>query len=45
MADRLAVLKSEGAPSSTDSAISIGRSRLSLVTDTTAGVTQFSEVS
>jgi hypothetical protein len=43
MADRLAVLKSEDAPSVTDSAISIGRS--SVITATTAGVTQFSEVS
>lgn len=42
MADRLAVLKSEDAPSVTDSAISIGRS--SVITATTAGVTQFSEV-
>jgi hypothetical protein len=42
MADRLAVLKSEDAPSATDSAISIERS--SVITATTAGVTQFSEV-
>jgi hypothetical protein len=40
VADRLVMLKSEGAP---DSAISIGRS--SVITVTTAGVTQFSEVS
>ena len=45
MPDRLhvAVVKSEGAPSIPDSAISIGRS--STITRTTAGVTQFSEVS
>ena len=43
IADRLAVLKSVGAPSVPDSAISIGRS--SVITATTAGVTQFSEVS
>ena len=44
LADRLAVVKSEGAPSSVaDSAISIGRS--SVITSTTDGVTQFSEVS
>ena len=42
IADRLAVLKSEGAPSVPDSAISIGRS--SDTTATTAEVTQFSEV-
>ena len=41
--DRLAVLKTEGAPSAPDSAISIERS--SVITATTAGVTQFSEVS
>ena len=40
MADRLAVLKTEDAPSVADSAISIGR-----ITATTAGVTQLSEVS
>ena len=43
MTDRLAVVKSEGAPSIPDSAISLGRS--STITRTTAGVTQFSEVS
>ena len=43
IADRLAVLKSEDAPSVPDSAISIGRR--SVITATTAGVTQFSEVS
>ena len=43
IADRLAVLKSDGAPSVPDSAISIGRS--SVITATTVGVTQFSEVS
>lgn len=44
MAAILAVEKSEDAPSISDSAISIGRSS-SVITGTTARVTQFSEVS